>query len=126
MTRANITDQVNNETAQSFIMGKTSEDAPMTCFFRLCEVMSSRAAAAKAASDSPNKANPQERYTHKDHQHTPIPNSTHKPDGVFYYPRHKDMDISAVHMCAEAKFDFTLGKLPDLTKGQDLNYMNAL
>ncbi|KAJ1668761.1 hypothetical protein EV178_000024 [Coemansia sp. RSA 1646] len=76
--------QEQNEMATAFAhMNKTSEDALMAYFIRLCREMSKSAVAAVSAPNTPNANIPQVCYKLADHQSKPIPGSSHKADGVF-------------------------------------------
>ncbi|KAJ2086206.1 hypothetical protein IW138_005838 [Coemansia sp. RSA 986] len=119
--------QEKNEMATAFAhTNKTSEDALMAYFIRLYKEMSKSAAMAVSAPNTPNADIPQVRYSLVDHQNKLIPGSSHKADGVFYYNRRSPKSIPSVHMVVKAKVESTMEKILDKTKGQLLDYVNAI
>ncbi|KAJ2760112.1 hypothetical protein H4S06_001894 [Coemansia sp. BCRC 34490] len=115
-----------SELAKSLLNDKTGEDALMAYFFALYEAMSQSASKASGQSDKSEPKFPQLRYILADHQRKPIPGSTHKADGVFYYPKRVHHGIPRVHMFVEAKVASTPGKIPDETMDQLFDYVNAV
>ncbi|KAJ2090669.1 hypothetical protein IW138_002483 [Coemansia sp. RSA 986] len=89
--------QEQNETAKAFDhTNKSGEDALMAYFITLYEEMSKSAVAAVSPPNMPNVAIPQLRYSLTDHQNKPIPNSSHKADGVFYYTKRIIEDLASL------------------------------
>ncbi|KAJ2657678.1 DEAH-box ATP-dependent RNA helicase prp22 [Coemansia sp. RSA 1200] len=116
----------DSELAKSLLNDKTDEDALMAYFFALCKAMSQIASKAHGQSGKSDPKLPLLRYILADHQRKPVPGSTHKADGVFYYPKRMPHGIPRVHMFVEAKLASTPGKVPDETMGQLLDYVNAV
>ncbi|KAJ2559278.1 hypothetical protein EV175_000418 [Coemansia sp. RSA 1933] len=88
--------------------------------------MSERAAEANDATASADVTIPQELYDLIDCQNAPVPGSSHKPDGVFYYSETTGGGIPSVHMCVEAKIASNPGTIPSDNLGQILDYINAI
>ncbi|KAJ2614212.1 hypothetical protein EV177_002165 [Coemansia sp. RSA 1804] len=107
------------DTYNDFVNEKSGEDALMDYIFALCDKMDEKA--SKVAEHNI----PQNHYILADHQKKPIPGSSHKADGVFYYSRPRRCDISTVHMFIEAKVVPTPGSLPIEIMGQIIDYVNA-
>ncbi|KAJ2518443.1 hypothetical protein GGI11_002863 [Coemansia sp. RSA 2049] len=108
------------DTYNDFVNEKSGEDALMDYIFALCDKMDEKA--SKVAEHNI----PQNHYILADHQKKPIPGSSHKADGVFYYSRPRRCDISTVHMFIEAKVVPTPGSLPIEIMGQIIDYVNAV
>ncbi|KAJ2558528.1 hypothetical protein EV175_000743 [Coemansia sp. RSA 1933] len=121
------TSQGTSEAARAFIPeDKRNEDALTAYFIALCDAMSSEAESVNSLPGAHEKAIPQQRYPLVDHQNKAIAGTSHKADFAFYYSDRFDEGISSVHLFVEAKIAQTPNRLPDLTKGQLLDYVNVL
>ncbi|KAJ2524711.1 hypothetical protein GGI11_000615 [Coemansia sp. RSA 2049] len=96
----------NNLTQTLIPVGKTGEAALMSYFFALCNAM------AEEASRSTVPNIPKARYILIDHQTKSVDGTTHKADGVFYYSKRIEYNMSTVHMFVEAKLAPTPRNLP--------------
>ncbi|KAJ2783930.1 hypothetical protein H4R18_001413 [Coemansia javaensis] len=103
-------------------IGKHNEGAIMSYFLELYDLMCDT---AQAATGSAGSAVPTQLYRLEDHQSAPISGTSHKPDGVLYYPW-DNLGMAAVHIGVEAKLSSAPVTTSDKGFGQIADYACAV